>query len=98
MTVAAKEDSSVTHDLVQVEGMDHFIELLVRWHTNRVDTLQHMINVPEGVVVEAEDGKGFTLEGPMYKGFQLGLKLALMELGALPFGFESEDDDPRSIN
>ena len=84
---------SQTQETVVVADIDQFIQLLSGWHQNKVKTLEHMLGVPEGIEVTFNDEAPQILTGDLHKGFVMGLSLALMELGTLPFAAEMEVDD-----
>lgn len=75
-----------------VENIDHFIALLFAWHENKVKTLEHMMAIPEGTEVSINDEAPVALSKDLYKGFQIGLSLALLEFGTLPFMAEPDPD------
>lgn len=83
-------------ETLYVENIDHFIALLFAWHENKIKTLEHMLNIPEGTEVSLNDELNLELTGEAYKGFQMGLSLALIEIGQLPFMAEpvASEDDP----
>lgn len=74
-----------TAETLYVENMDHFIALLFAWHENKIKTLEHMLAIPEGTEVSLNDELTLKLEGAAYTGYQMGLSLALIEVGTLPF-------------
>lgn len=78
-------------ETVVVSDIDQFIQLLSGWHENKVKTLEHMLTIPEGVEVRFNSEAPQILSGDLHKGFIMGLSLALMELGTLPFGVEIDD-------
>ena len=82
-------------DFHTTNDLDTFFGLLTGWHKNKVDTLNHMKDVPEGteVSMEGDDSPPIILSGDMLAGFQLGIELSLMELGTLPFE-AMPDDEP----
>ena len=80
-------------ETVVVTNIDQFIQLLSGWHESKVKTLEHMLSVPEGIEVTFNEEAPQILTGDLHKGFLMGLSLALMELGTLPFGVEMEVDD-----
>ena len=84
-------------ETVVVSDIDQFIQLLSGWHENKVKTLEHMLTIPEGVEVRFNSEAPQILSGDLHKGFIMGLSLALMELGTLPFGVEI-DDAPAAPN
>lgn len=91
----SKEPTTPNHnpgDTVEVDDLDHFVTLLIGWHTNKVKVLQHMATLPEGTEMESEDGIKLMLSGDVLAGFQAGIGLALMELGTLPFAVEPETE------
>ena len=81
-----------TPETLYVENIDHFIALLFAWHESKVKTLEHMMSVPEGTEVSINDEAPVALSGDVYKGFQIGLSLALLEFGQLPFMAEPDPD------
>jgi hypothetical protein len=78
-------------ETVVVADIDQFIQLLSGWHESKVKTLEHFLSMPEGVEVTFNNEATQTLSGDLHKGFLMGLSLALMELGTLPFGVEIDD-------
>ena len=79
-------------ETLYVENIDQFIALLFAWHENKVKTMEHMLTIPEGTEVSFSDEAPTALSGDVYKGFQIGLSLALLEFGTLPFMAEPAPD------
>jgi hypothetical protein len=77
-------------ETVIVSDIDQFIQLLSGWHESKVKTLEHMLSMPEGIEVTFNSETPQILSGDLHKGFIMGLSLALMELGTLPFAVEME--------
>ena len=65
--------------------------MLSSWHTKKVATLKHMQNIPETAEVSIGTDAPIVITGEFRKGFQLGISLALAELGELPFVAELEE-------
>lgn len=84
-----------TPDTLVIEDMNQFVQILVAWHSERVQALEHMLQVPDGTVMET-NGIDATLTGDLLVGFKAGIELALMELGTLPFAYET--DPPEAAN
>lgn len=80
-------------ETVVVNDLDEFVRTLVGWHNHKVKVLEHMAEIPTGTEVVFNQGPPVVLEGDMLKGFCMGLNLALMELGNLPFAVEVGDED-----
>lgn len=78
-------------ETVEIQDLNQFIELLARWHKSRVATLKHMLEIPETAEVSIGDGTPVKVTGEFREGFQLGIQLALAELGELPFMAELEE-------
>lgn len=78
-------------ETVPVSDLDQFVRHLVAWHQTKVAELEHMLKIPEGVEVTFNEEGPQILKGDLHKGFLIGLSLGLMELGQLPFVFETED-------
>jgi hypothetical protein len=83
-----------TPDTVVMEDLHQFVTHLVRWHTAKVQMVNHMMTIPEGTEVTVDDAESQELSGDMLKGFKIGLTLALVELGELPFSAEFVNADP----
>lgn len=81
---------SETPSTIMIESLDEFVQALVGWHQNRVATLKHIMEVPEGTEVMFNEDAPTVLEGDVRKGFVLGLRCALEQLGELPFEAEIE--------
>ncbi len=81
-------------DTVPVSDLDQFVRHLVAWHQMKVTELEHMLKIPQGVEVTFNDEGPQVLTGDLHKGFLIGLSLGLMELGSLPFVFETEEVPP----
>lgn len=83
-------------ETVPISSLDNFVKLLTGWHMNKVQTLRHMMEIPEGSeMTTGEDGAVLKLTGEALAGFKAGIELSLMELGTLPFSVEFE---PESAN
>ena len=74
-----------TPDTIEITDLDQFIGLLSRWHAHKLNVLKHMLEVPETAEVSIGDEPPVTVAGDFRKGYQLGISLALSELGELPF-------------
>lgn len=87
-----EEDTGKTNaDTLEIRDLDHFIGLLTRWHTHKVDLIKKLHEIPETASVSINDGEVYQVTGDFREGFKLGLSLALSELGSLPFVAELED-------
>ena len=82
-------------DTLVIEDMNQFVQILVAWHSEKVKVLEHMLQVPDGSVMETNGIKA-TLTGDLLAGFKAGIELVLMELGTLPFAYET--DPPEAAN
>lgn len=78
-----------THETLEVDSLDQFVKLLVSWHTAKVALLKHMLEMPEGNIMEV-DGKDIALSGDALVAFQAGINVAISEMGQLPFTYELE--------
>ena len=87
-----EENQSPPSDTLGITDLDTFVRALLHWHTNKVGLLQHMKTIPDGTEVTIEGEEPKMLQGDMLAGFQLGLSLALSELGTLPFAIEVDED------
>lgn len=78
-------------ETVMVEDLNTFVSVLTGWHTNKVAALRHMQEIPAGTEIAFDDEDNKILDGELLKGFKMGIELALMELGTLPFFAEAEE-------
>lgn len=89
--------SQQENETFEIQSMDMFADLLAQWHKRRVETLEHFFEVPEGTEVEITMQDGVTqkhiIAGDIKTGFLIGLNLALMELGTLPFLVENRPQE-----
>ncbi len=90
----ATQEAPVAPATIEVENLDQFVQMLAGWHDQKVKTLKHMLEVPDGteMVVTGASPMTVILAGDMLVGFKAGLELALMELGTLPFLYEVEPE------
>ena len=79
------------NETIEVNDLDKFVHLLAGWHTNRVARVKHLLDVPETTEVAIGEDAPVPMTGDFRKGFQLGISLALSELGDLPFVAEIEE-------
>lgn len=89
-----------TENTPQVVDLGTFINILTDWHKTRVQFLEHLKNVPEGVAISINDGEDIAMTGQLLEGFRLGLGLALSELGSFPIskGILTEIPDPLPVS
>jgi hypothetical protein len=81
-------------DTVEMEDLDQFVRALVAWHTARCAAVRKLQEVPEGSEFQIEDeinNQSVVLTGSTMIAFKLGIEMALMELGSLPFVAEVEE-------
>jgi hypothetical protein len=84
-------------DRVPVTDLNQFVHLLAQWHRRKVQALEHLLQIPEGFKVQIGDEPEFEVTDDIRKGFLLGIELALMEFGTLPFSVETEDDSIEQV-
>jgi hypothetical protein len=75
----------ISADTIPIENLDMFVRALTDWHGRQVEMLKHMQDIPEGTEVQFNAGQTDVLSGDLRKGFAMGIELALIELGELPF-------------
>jgi len=80
-------------DTLEIKDINHFVGLLSRWHQRKVAILNHMLTVPEDAEVMINEAEPVKMTGEFRKGFELGVSIALSELGELPFVAEMEESD-----
>ena len=69
--------------------------LQTAWHEGVRNTVQHLLNIPEGSefqVGDIPDQKSIVLTGDALAGFKFGIELTMMQLGTLPLVAEFEDE------
>ena len=75
---------------VEVTNLDHFVRLLVAWHSKEVHRAQQLLQVPVGTAFTIGEEE-LVLEGPALAGFKFGVEMTLMCLGSLPFVAQVEE-------
>ena len=70
---------------LMIEDLDTFVNTLTAWHNRQVEVLKQLKNIPDGTEVSFEEGKVDVITGDLRKGFAMGIEVALIELGQLPF-------------
>ena len=92
--IEATQEAVVVSTTIEIQDLNQFVMALVGWHNQKVDILKHMREVPEGteMVITGEESSKAILTGDLLAGFKAGIELALMELGTLPFGYETEPE------
>lgn len=90
----ATQEAPVAPSTIEIQDLNQFVQMLAGWHEKKVKTLQHMLGVPDGteMVVGEENPTKVILTGDMLAGFKAGIELSLMELGELPFLYETESE------
>ena len=84
----------VKPDTIQIDNLDHFVRIMVEWHSTRVTQTKHLIELPEGAQFQIGEDEPLTLSGSTLAAFKFGVELALMQLGTLPFSAEVEEETP----
>ena len=80
-------------ETVELNDLDGFVRHLVLWHTNRVQQLDQLMDVPEGVEIRfTVDGEEVVLAQENRKAFIAGMVVAKDLLGELPFTLMMEED------
>lgn len=79
-------------ETIEVENLDQFVKILTAWHSEKVQTLKHLLTVPDGAEFKVGDDAPIVLMGDMLAGFKFGVELALMQVGTLPFIAEMENE------
>lgn len=83
-------ESASVEDLVPVQDLNEFVRVLTAWHTNKINIVKKLIDVPDGTTFKVDE-ESITLYGPTLDAFKFGLEMALMQLDPLPFVAELED-------
>ena len=85
-------------DIVPVNDLDKFVQILTAWHANQCAAVKHMLEMPEGStfhIGDAIDEEEVVLIGDALKAFKLGIEMAMMQLGTLPFVAEMDDEETK---
>lgn len=76
------------------------IKHLFEWHEAKIKELEHIVTVPSdgSLVVQVGAEEELAITGDIHKGFILGVNVALMAIGELPFSLsvveiDKEDGD-----
>jgi hypothetical protein len=68
-----------------IESIDQMYSLFHQWHAEKCGVLNHMLNIPEGTVIEDSAGIKHELSNEYLAGFKSGVEVALIELTEMPF-------------
>jgi hypothetical protein len=90
--IEATQEALAPPGTIEIEDLNQFVQMLAGWHSQKVNTLEHMLEMPEGIEMAVTGEDPIVLTGDMLAGFKAGLELALMELGTLPFLYEVEPE------
>lgn len=77
---------------IEIDDLEQFVRIMAGWHSQKVKTLKHMLEMPEGVEMVVSGETPVVLTGDLLAGFKAGIELSLMELGTLPFAYETEPE------
>lgn len=91
MSQPETDQMTLPTDTVEINDLNQFVSVLTEWHSHRVTMLKHLREAPETVEVSVGNEEAIRLDGDFRKGFQLGISLALSEMGELPFVAEMEE-------
>lgn len=91
----ATQEAPVASPTIEIDDLEQFVRILAGWHEQKVKTLKHMLAIPDGaeMIVGEESPTTVILTGDMLAGFKAGIELSLMELGELPFLYETEPEE-----
>jgi hypothetical protein len=78
-------------EIIQIDDIDTFAKFVGAWHATQVETLRHFLQVPPGSSFQVGE-KTVVMDPATLEGFKLGLEIALMHVGNLPFQAEIEDE------
>lgn len=92
MTEATQAEAPVASPTIEIDDLEQFVRILAAWHEQKVKTLKHMLEMPEGVEMVVSGETPVVLTGDLLAGLKAGIEVALMELGELPFLYETEPD------
>ena len=94
-TLDASEEAEASKELpetLEVQSLEHFIASISDWHGTRVQELEQIMQVPEGISVTFNEDAPVDLVGDLRQGFIMGISLALMRIGTLPFVVQDVDE------
>ena len=90
--IEATQEAPVAPSTIEIDDLNQFVQMLAGWHAQKVKTLKHMLEMPEGVEMVANGEAPVVLTGELLKGLKAGIEISLMELGELPFLYEAEPE------
>jgi len=88
----SEQTNEVEIQTINVNTIDDMMSVLYHWHAEKVAVLKHMINVPDEAKVTIDEKRELILKGEVREAFKLGLTLALIEMGKLPFVVELQGE------
>lgn len=93
MTTSTATKPATPGDTLEVTDLDTCIRLLTHWHSEKIAMLEHLMEIPPGTEVECNGLGTRTLSGETHDGFLIGLSVALIELGNLPFVAQVDEEE-----
>jgi hypothetical protein len=84
------DNTAQSSDTIEVDDLNKFVKLLTRWHGGAVKRAEHFLQVPEGQEIKIGEDAELVLTGDTLRAFKAGVNCALMQLGTLPFAYETE--------
>lgn len=88
---ASTQEAPVNGADSQIKSVNEFGALLFNWHHRQIATINHFLDVPEGIEVKVGEEEQLTLSGDVLRGYRLGLELSLHYLGTLPFNYTPDE-------
>lgn len=79
------------------EGLKELADVVIAWHASRIEHLDEILNSGDGkkgIKIHNEmDGSDIVIEGEKLAGFKVGLHVAKLVLGKLPFTLQGPGED-----
>ena len=88
---ASTQEAPVNGADSQIKSVNEFGALLFNWHHRQIATINHFLDIPEGIEVKVGEEEQITLSGDVLRGYKLGLELSLHYLGTLPFNYTPDE-------
>lgn len=89
--MSTTEAVQASPEVVPIKDMNQFVQVLVAWHSERCVAVQQLLTVPEDSEFQVGEQPPVVLTPEVLAGFKLGVEMAMMQLGTLPFVAETED-------
>ncbi len=83
-----------TTETTPINSIQDLAECVMNWHQVKMARLEHLLQIPEGTVMQVDEESSVTLEDVALAAFKAGVMVSICELDELPFGSSESEEEP----